>query len=62
MTFQRGGGKGHKTNCALPWLLKEVTCTYYYGFVNNKPPMDDVRVRKAFAMAVNKQSLVRDVT
>ena len=36
-------------------------CTYYYGFVNNKPPFDDVRVRKAFAMAVDKQSLVDNV-
>ena len=36
-------------------------CTYFYGFVNNKPPMDDVRVRQAFAMATDKQSLVLDV-
>ncbi len=37
-------------------------CTYYYGFVNNKPPMDDVRVRKAFSMTVDKQSLIDNVT
>jgi len=36
-------------------------CTYYYGFVNNKPPMDDVRVRKAFSMTVDKQSLIDNV-
>lgn len=39
-----------------------VACTYYYGFVNNKPPMDDVRVRKAFSMTVDKQSLIDNVT
>jgi oligopeptide transport system substrate-binding protein len=37
------------------------TCTYFYGFTNNKPPFDDVRVRKAFSMTVDKQSLVEDV-
>jgi len=37
-------------------------CTYYYGFVNNKPPMDDVRVRQAFSMTVDKQSLIDNVT
>jgi oligopeptide transport system substrate-binding protein len=34
------------------------TCTYYYGFTNNKPPFDDVRVRQAFSMSVDKQTLV----
>lgn len=37
------------------------TCTYYYGFTNNKPPFDDVRVRKAFSMSVDKQALVDNV-
>jgi len=51
---------------ADPVLSKEYVqapqaCTYYYGFVNNKPPMDDVRVRKAFAMTVDKQSLIDNV-
>jgi oligopeptide transport system substrate-binding protein len=39
-----------------------VACTYYYGFTNNKPPFDDVRVRKAFSMSVDKQAIVDNVT
>ena len=37
------------------------TCTYYYGFVNSKPPFDDPQVRKAFAMAMDRQSLIDNV-
>ena len=37
-------------------------CTYYYGFVNSKPPFDNVEVRKAFAMAIDRQSLIDNVT
>jgi oligopeptide transport system substrate-binding protein len=37
-------------------------CTYYYGFTNNKAPFDDVRVRKAFSMSVDKLELIENVT
>jgi oligopeptide transport system substrate-binding protein len=36
--------------------------TYYYELQNERPPMDDVRVRKAFAMSVDRQALVDKVT
>jgi len=46
-----------------PVLSKELTiapqlCTYYYGFNNSKPPLDNPLVRKAFSAAINRQSLI----
>jgi oligopeptide transport system substrate-binding protein len=51
---------------ADPQLSKELfiaprLCTYYYGFVNSKPPFDNVTVRKAFAAAIDRQSLIDNV-
>ncbi len=37
-------------------------CTYYYGFVNSKPPFDNVMVRKAFAAAIDRESIIQNVT
>jgi oligopeptide transport system substrate-binding protein len=39
-------------------IIAPVLCTYYYGFNNTKPPMDNPLVRKAFSAAIDRQSLI----
>lgn len=50
-----------------PTLSQELTvfpmpCTEYYGFTHTRPPMDNVLVRRALSAAIDRQTLVEQVT
>ncbi|MCR4392632.1 MAG: peptide ABC transporter substrate-binding protein [Candidatus Acetothermia bacterium] len=43
-------------------VIRPYPCTYYYGFIITKPPMDKVAVRKALSMTIDRKTLVEQVT
>ncbi|MHA0855833.1 peptide ABC transporter substrate-binding protein [Paenibacillus sp. CMAA1364] len=66
-----GAPNGEIPSDAIPSLKKDLpnefnikgtASTYYYQFNNTAKPFDNVKIRKAFAMAVNRQSIVEQVT
>ena len=42
--------------------IKPHLASYFYRFNVNKKPCDDVRIRKALTMAIDRESLVKNVT
>ncbi len=44
------------------YIIEPFLCTYYYAFINHIPPFDNKLVRKAFAAAIDRKSLVENVT
>ena len=43
-------------------VIQGIASTYYMNFNNKKKPFDNVKVRKALAMAVNRQLLIDKIT
>lgn len=42
--------------------LTDIASTYYYEFNTKEKPFNNVKIRKAFAMAIDRQSLIDNVT
>lgn len=42
--------------------VREIASVYYYLFNTKKAPFDNVKIRKAFSMAINRQAIIDNVT
>lgn len=42
--------------------VKAIASTYYYLFNTTKPPFSNAKIRKAFAMAIDRQAIIDNVT
>ena len=52
----------YKANYVDELRIKPHLASYFYRFNVTRKPCDDVRVRKALAMAIDRESLVKNVT
>jgi ABC-type oligopeptide transport system, periplasmic component len=42
--------------------IKEIASTYYYLFNTKQKPFDNIKVRKAFSMSIDRQAIIDNVT
>ncbi|WP_256760036.1 peptide ABC transporter substrate-binding protein [Cohnella sp. WQ 127256] len=64
-----GAQAGSVPNDRVPGLVKEgkaeiktIASTYYYLFNTKQKPFDNVKIRKAFSMSIDRQSVIDNVT
>jgi len=43
-------------------LIRPIPCTYYYGFTTTKAPVDNPLVRRALSAAIDRKTLVEEIT
>lgn len=61
--FAQLGAETYHTrhSCAEEFISKPLPLTYYVRFDTSSPPFDDLRVRRAFVMAVDRKRLADEV-
>ncbi len=50
-----------RQKCPESYCQDPYYCTIFYRLNTSRPPLDDVRVRRALSLAIDRNSLVRDV-